>query len=251
MRKILLLITALLISTLLPVYANNNTADTNSFLWRDVYQIVAGALISIAFVVWMEYIRQPSLRIIILPPAEINLTPNHPAQHIRSLRLAVRNMSLPWWFKWLSRLPARCSGTISFHALDGQNIFGRVMQIRWINSPEPLPITAQLGGQILAINDPVRLTPELNREVFVSDEEIFDVAARFNEETECYGWSNENYFSNPIWRNPNWQLEQGIYLVRVEIRSSGKRCKQLFRLINMGPVNAFRLTSTLPNDPKI
>lgn len=217
-----------------------------------VMQIVAGSLISIGFVIWMEFVRQPHLKISIPPPADINYQGGRPAQRMRSLRLSVSNANLPFLLRWLMRLPAqKCHGTISFHHLDGQNVFARSMQIRWIRSPEPVPIQGSVGGQPLVIIDPLRLTPELNWDIYPGIEEQFDVVARFDNDAECYGWSNESYFSNPVWRNPNWKISPGRYLIKVDIFSSGKRCTGVFRLINDVPINDFRLENVQQGDPLI
>lgn len=217
-----------------------------------VLQIFAGALLSIFFVVWMEYLRQPNLTISIAPLADNPYPAQFPARRARFLRLTIANNKLPFLLRWLLRSPAqKCHGSIQFHHLDGQNVFGRSMQIRWIRSPEPVPITANLGGQQLQIFDPVRLTPELNWDIYPGMEELFDVAARFDADVDCFGWSNESYFSNPIWRNTNWRIPPGRYLVKVEILSSGKKCSGVFRLINDVQINDFRLEPTQPEDPLI
>jgi hypothetical protein len=214
-----------------------------------VLQIVTGALISIGFVIWMEFIRQPRLRLSIPNSADMNYPANYPAQRMRSLRLTILNDNLPFPLRWLMRLPAqKCHGTISFHHLDGQNVFGRSMQIRWVRSPEPVPIQANFSGQTLTIFDPVRLTPELTWDIYPGMEDMFDVVARFDSDTDCFGWSNESYFSNPIWRNPNWRIPRGRYLVRVEVLSSNRRCSGIFRLINDVPLADFRLENAQPAD---
>jgi hypothetical protein len=75
-----------------------------------------------------------------------------------------------------------------------------------------------------------------------------DVAARFDAEDECYGWNNESYFSDPVWRNPDWRLNSGRYLVRVTIVSTGDKCVGLFRVINDVSRHDFRIENSLPND---
>jgi hypothetical protein len=226
--------------------------NANGF-WISVLQIVAGAVISIVFVVWMEYVRQPKLKLSIVSPVDKIFDGNYPARKFRSLRLCVSNKNLPFLLRWLLRIPAQnCYGKISFHMLDGQNVFGREMQIRWTDSPEPTPIFANVGGQPALIYDTERLTPRYNRDVFPgTDGEILDVAVRFDSDNECYGWSNESYFSEPKWRNPKWKLDAGIYLVRVEIFTTGKRIKETFRLINNVTISDFRLEKQMPNDPTL
>jgi hypothetical protein len=78
-------------------------------------------------------------------------------------------------------------------------------------------------------------------DVYPGEFEILDVAVRLDDEEDCYGWKNESYFCIPPWRNPNWKLPRGRYLVSVEIASSGQKCVGLFRLINDVPGTDFRL----------
>jgi hypothetical protein len=142
----------------------------------------------------------------------------------------------------------QCHGTITFHHLDGQNIFGRAMSVRWSGSPEPTPIYLEIEGKRIAIIDPTKFTLVSRTDVYPGEAEVLDVAARFDNENDCYGWSNENYFSNPIWRNPNWKLPQGRYLVNVTVVSSGEKCAGIFRLINDVPQQDFRIEPAQKND---
>lgn len=189
-----------------------------------ILQIVVGSLISILFVVWMEYVRQPKLSFTISHPGDVTYPVNErPAKQLRALRLTITNHNLPWIMKWLQRSSAqRCSGTISFHHLDGHNVFARSMSVRWTRSPEPVPIEGRIGNERFTIADPQRLSPELAWDIFPGTSEEIDVATKFDQDEECYGWSNESYFSNPLWRNPRWRLEKERYLINVVIATSGR-----------------------------
>ena len=217
--------------------------------WLVIVQIVVGALITIGFVVWRESIRKPKLVLRIADPVDASYT-NRPAQTARYLGLIIENKKLPRFARWLSRnVAVRCHGIITFHHLDGQNVFGRPMQARWSGSPEPVPIQAIAPGPLpIQIFDPVRLSPELHRDIHTGESEKLDVAARFDNDVECYGWCNDNYFSSPVWRDPNWKLNPGRYLVKVIVISSGERCSGLFRLINDVPVSDFRLENVQLGD---
>ncbi len=221
--------------------------------WSVVFQIVIGALISAGlsagFVIWMENLRKPRLGLRIAVPVDVTYT-SHPANKARYLGLMIENKQLPRWAKWLSRNAAiHCSGSITFNHLDGQNVFGRSMQARWWGSREPLPILAVAKGlPLIQILDPVRLSPEMHRDIYSGGSEQLDVAVRFDNDVECYGWCDNNYLSNPQWRNPDWKLDKGRYLVKVEVISAGERCVGLFRLINDGPVSSFRLEKALAED---
>ena len=217
--------------------------------WSVVLQIVIGAILASAFVAFVEYSRKPRLGLKIADTEDAVWT-CRPADRARWLRLKVENKQLPRWVKWLSRnVASHCHGLITFYHLDGQNVFGRSMQVRWFGPREPLPILIRAEGlPPMQILDPVRLTPEIHRAVYSGESEQLDVAVRFDNDAECYGWCDDNYRSDPLWRNPAWKLDQNRYLVKAEVISAGERCVGLFRLINDGPVDAFRLEKALPED---
>jgi len=190
-----------------------------------------GALVSIGTVVFVEYLRGPSLELSKEdPPLDARYDPpgSRPAMDMRTLRVRLFNKPLPWWAKWMVRVPAlQCRAAITFHHFgDEQDIFGRAMDGRWANTPEPLRIVLPLPppqGQALM------LIPErVGVDVYPGESELLDIAIRADSDVECYGWNNEAYSSSPIWRNPNWKLDRGRYLVRVIITSSGQK---MYRLV--------------------
>jgi hypothetical protein len=119
------------------------------------------------------------------------------------------------------------------------------MPIRWSGSIEP-PIAAA-GGVVI---DSEWLRSLHRRDIQPGEEEPMDVAARFDDDRSCFGWSNENYFSDPPWRNPRWELGPGRYIVRVEIRTSGQKFVDYFRLCNESTRDSFRLEPAKLGDEK-
>lgn len=204
--------------------------------------VVIGGVITMLTTIMVENLRKPHLEIGMAAPTDREYQ-DRPAKHARFVHVAVRNKPLPSWARWMSRNVAIHGGaTITFHHLDGQNVFGRAMQGRWSSSPEPVPLSLFVEGKTEGfLVDPSRLTLVSRMEIPVGEAEILNVAGRFDQENECYGWSNESYFSNPQWRNPNWRLLGGRYLVKVTVASAGEKCTGIFRLINDAPQNAFRL----------
>jgi len=85
------------------------------------------------------------------------------------------------------------------------------------------------------------LTSEID--VPAGEAESMGVVGRFDEDSDCDGWSNESYFGEPLWRNQNWRLPKGKYLVQVTGRASGENCSEVFRLLNDGPISELRLES--------
>ena len=163
-----------------------------------------------------------------------------------------------WGPRWLTRAPAlQCRAMISFHHLDGQNVFGRSMEGRWSEGVQPAGFEAtgemvRTDGEKdrirLQIIDPMRLTLKSRIDVYPGESELLDIAVRLDDDQQCYGWNNETYFCSTPWRNPKWQLERGRYLVQVTVVSSGQKCVSVFRLINDGSRTDFRMELSRPED---
>lgn len=75
-----------------------------------------------------------------------------------------------------------------------------------------------------------------------------DVAAKFDDEEECYGWSNDSYIYG--WRNKNWKLPQGHYLVSVVVLSTAKTFSEIFKLENATNNKEFLLPEASNKDKR-
>src|SRR6266496_2881372 len=204
-------------------------------MWNIIVGAIIGAVTSISTAIWIEWLRRPRLSLSMeTPPLDIKWSGPKPAQEARYLRVRLFNKPLPAWIRWMDRGPAlQCRAAITFHHLDGQNVFGRTMEGRWSASPEPvpMPVIGPDGKQSLLI-DFARFTIASQLDVYPGETETLDVAIRLDDDAECYGWNNEAYFSDPLWRNLDWKLPPGRYLVRVLVSSSGQKNEKCFRLIN-------------------
>jgi len=210
--------------------------------------VVLGAVVAILITIGIENLRKPHLVIELIPPSDKEYE-KRPARNVRFLYLKVSNKPLPTWARWMSRDAAtQCHGTITFHHLDGQNVFSRAMQVRWSGSPEPTPIHVVVGDQTYLFFDPSKLAFLSRMDIYPGESESLDTVAKFDDENECYGWSNENYFTDPVWRNPNWKLTSGRYLIKVTITTSGEKISKVFRLINDVPRSDSRLEQKMEND---
>jgi hypothetical protein len=165
-------------------------------MWSFVGTLI-GALVSIGTVVFVEYLRRPSLQLSKeVPPLDARYDPpgSRPATETRFLRVKLLNKTLSWWAKWMVRAPAlQCRAAITFHHLaDEHDIFGRAMDGRWASSPEPVPIVlppATPQTQRLV------LIPEWRGvEVYPGESELLDIAIRADNDAECYGRNNEATF---------------------------------------------------------
>jgi hypothetical protein len=210
--------------------------------------VVLGAIVAIGITILLEVLRKPKLELRIAPPVDAQYQ-GRPATRARFLYLELINKPLPVLARWMTRNGAlQCHGTVAFHHLDGQSVFGRVMPIRWSGLPEPVPLHFVVDDKHVLLLDPLKLTLTQRVDVYPGEAERLDVAARFDNEPECYGWSNESYFSDPIWRNPNWRLPSDRYLVKVTIISAGEKCRGIFRLINDVVQQDFRVEPALSSD---
>lgn len=214
-------------------------------------QTILGAVLAIATTIVIEYVRRPKLSLSLIPAVDVPYPTGHPlATSARYLLVSCTNRPLPFIFRWMSRNPAlQCHGTVTFHHLDGQNIFGRTMPMRWSGTTEPVPLIL-LGANPGRIIDPNRMSVESRIDIHAGESGRADTAVKFDNESECYGWSNLNYFSQPQWRNPDWKIPQGRYLVRLDVVCSGGRCAGVFRLINDVDQKDFRLELCQPEDLK-
>ena len=217
-------------------------------MWLTIFGVVLGAIIAILITIVIELLRKPNFGFEILPPKDMDFD-NQPANRMRAVCLKLVNKPLAKGARWMSRNPAlQCHGTITFHHLDGQNVFGRSMIVRWSGAPEPNPLRIQIGNIEGFVFDPVRITHIQKMDIYPGKSAEIDIAAKFDNEPECYGWSNESYFSNPPWRTVQWRLSPNRYIVKVTIFSSGETFSKNFRLINDVEQQDFRIEAALPED---
>jgi hypothetical protein len=212
-----------------------------------------GGIISILITIWVEWLRKPRLEFAISANLDLDLGSKSPAQQGQFPLLVLHNKSLPKLLRWLQRNAAmQCRGLISFYHLDGQKIFAHPMLMRWSASPEPLPMQGFLydGAKVkkMEIFDLSKYSLEEYTDVYPGESPTIDIAAKFDDDKECFGWNNEAYFSKPKWRNPSYKLDEGVYLIKVEVISSGEKCMKLFRLINEGTRKDFRIEPAQKKD---
>ena len=117
-------------------------------------EVILGAIVAILITILIENLRKPKLELRLAEHHDSTYPPGRPATNVRFLAVDLVNKPLPRLFRWMSRSPAlQCHGTMTFHHLDGQNVFGRAMPIRWSGSPEPVPI--HLGAVTLIYHHPI------------------------------------------------------------------------------------------------
>lgn len=99
---------------------------------------VFGGILTILITIFVEYLRSPSLSLSLgEEPRDALFPENRPARVMRLANVKLTNKAL-WGPRWMTRAPAlQCRATITFHHLDGQNVFGRSMEGRWSESVQP------------------------------------------------------------------------------------------------------------------
>jgi hypothetical protein len=163
------------------------------------------------------------------------------------------------------------------------------MSIRWVDSPQPEPLELALVDQKGAlrisnaaafqinvdgqprtlsfpiepimglaldptkgiVRDPLRLTARSTIDVYPGDAKLLDVAVKFVDATDvCYGWNNRSFSCSPKYRNSEWQIPIGNYLVEVLVRAAGEEARGIFRLVNASSLKDFRLESSTQDERK-
>lgn len=215
-----------------------------------LFSIVLGGIITILTAIFVEYMRRPRLELRIIGPVDVPYQ-DRPANRAKYLRLEIQNKSLPLFARWMARNAApQCYGMITFYHLDGQNVFGRVMEIRWSNAPEPIPTQVTFDGHKLSFFDYQRFQTAQRIDLHPGDRGEFAVVARFDNEAACWGWSNESYFCANIWRNEKWELREGRYLIKVSVHSGGEYVSDVFRLVNDVSIDDYRLEPATDEDKR-
>lgn len=219
------------------------------------FEVILGAVLSIIITIWIEYTRKPKLTFNSTNINDIDYTrfpEKRPANTARFLSVEIKNESLSWAVRWLSRNAAlQCHAEVTFYHLDGQDVFGRKMTARWSGSVEPVP-QIQISGDrnVVSISNIGTGASTTHKDIYPGESASLDIAARFDKDEVCFGWNDEAYFSNPVWRIPKWKLPSGRYTLKIELTSAGDKAVNYYRLINDTDVSSFRLAPAQPDDIK-
>jgi hypothetical protein len=89
------------------------------------------------------------------------------------------------------------------------------MQIRWADSPEPIKHLINNKNEIIILPEYnlVRISKYID---IPPDESVLcDLAVRFANEADAYGWCTESYFNK--YRHPDYKLKQGSFFAKITI----------------------------------
>jgi len=209
-----------------------------------------GAVLSLLISVVIEYQRKPKLHFTIEDPPVDEKYQSAPASDARFVRVQLWNKAMPGTLRWLGRDAAmHCSGEIQFYHLDdGAPVFSKPMPARWAGSDEPVSAQVLANGQMAQLFDPAKYAAASRRNCYPGSKETLDVAAKFDGDDECYGWSNETYLPGKGWRNNDWRIPKGRYLVRIVVYSAGEKVSAIYKLENSVARMHFRLMEATGED---
>lgn len=205
--------------------------------------VLLGVLSSLIVAMFVEWMKKPRLCISIVPPEQVQLlNGGRVIDTLMSLRVNVTNRPLPIYLRWMQRQSARdCRATLQFLREDATPFIVRLMPGRWTSSVQPVPLQGVISssGNTIEIHDIARLTAESRVHIPAGESERLDVAVRFNNAPEAFGWTNESYRHGS--RHPDFTLPTGRYLVDIIIQSEGVRKRDCFWLENDHTITKFRL----------
>ena len=198
---------------------------------------VVALVLGIAIVLWIERQRRPHLSMSVGIPGTIDQADPLKRPATTFLHVRIRNRTVPRLISWVyDGEPAlSCASWVSFHHLDGHQIFEKEMTARWTETPEPELQQFKVDEKVV-----VRVTNVQNTVDIPSGESTqIDVVSRIDGDDECYGWNNQSYLHN--WRHPDWKLDKGRYIARVRVKFSGREFTEAFMIVNDVGFEDFRL----------
>lgn len=210
-----------------------------------------GALLTLLVSMYIEYQRKPKLDLFPEhPPIDLGPYQGAEATRVRHLRVYLRNREMPKLLRWLGRDAAmHCSGNVQFYHLDnGDPIFSEPMPLRWSASEEPISTQLVQDSRFVRLFDPGKYSASAWRNCYPGNKEPIDIVARFDDDAECYGWSNEVYLPGNGWRNKNRKLNPGRYLAKITVYSAGERVSDVFKFDCTVSRQHFQLSPAKPEE---
>jgi hypothetical protein len=204
-------------------------------LWESpVFQMLLGAIVSGLVAVFLDFLKRPRLKIFIEEPTLVLKTfdaDQNPLEQYKAVRVSVMNTK--WWPKsWPRQTLIRARAVITFHsAQTGADLKDRKMRGRWASLPQP-EIAVPVNGKRTLWPDPSLIANVPEIDIPWGGAEPLDIAARFEGDSDAFGWSNENYYNSQElkYRPEGWRLPYDQCLVRVAVQGSGEKACEVFRL---------------------
>jgi len=222
-----------------------------------LWEILAGAVLSISTTLGVEYLRLPKLDILIEEEPSIRdyRGLSKPAERAKFLRVKLWNQSPNWFEKILNKViplseARNCHGYINFYRFNGTPIFTDPMKLRWSGSHGPFKRSVVREDKIITFIDPTIVSDTYWRTCYPNKVETIDIACRFDDDSEAYGWTTESMIGEQLWRKPEFKISEGIFIVSIEVRTENRRAMKYFQLNNDSGVENFQLINAKREDIK-
>jgi len=215
--------------------------DLTNVNWPDVILgSLAGLLLSVMAAIVFWFFHKPKLQTFLLSDTYDNSSGNKNGSWVR---LGIKNLSQLRLLSWIGRASAvGCQGHIRFYTLTPgvQEMFpSSPMKIKWTLAGDPASLVSDQSGTRLEV-DESKFDQSSVRELHPGIQEFIDIAVRFDNEQDSYGWANSSYLSPT--RHSEWRLPSGQWLVRVDVTGVGTvKLTEVFLLINSGNRQDMRL----------
>jgi hypothetical protein len=205
-----------------------------------IISVFIGGILTILTTLFVENLRRPKLSL----SCEDAIQHRHANENFWVLRVRVSNSALPRYLSWMLRATAvQCRGIIWFLEAEGPERgrpIAEAMEARWSDALEPRPLEIVGAGKSMFIHDPARAMSGIRMDIQPGESEPLDIAVRFENDKEFYGWNNEAYFSKNG-RTESWKIDRKTVLVQVSIASAGQVYHRKLRLVNGESIKSFWL----------
>jgi hypothetical protein len=131
-----------------------------------------------------------------------------------------------------------CHGDVTFYNENGTIKICGPMPIRWSGNPQPIKYEVA-NDQIISLVEPSLIKQSEYIDIPRDEEEELDIAVRFYQENEAYGWNSESYFHEN--RNQKFRLPTGNYIIIVNLTCSSNNVSKKFILENPKKIEEFRI----------
>ena len=224
----------------------------NVFLDKGIDFIIGflASLFVVFVVLLIERSKRPKIEVDIetIPPITKS---GQSAVNRKFLRVAVHNRRLNKFLDiFYTREPAlNCQAWITFLHEDNTLVFskGHRMQGRWSRTPEPITLAFTEKNVIQYLD--TRVTTD-SIDIPPNSFEYLDTVMRPENSDTCIGWHN-GIIENPDPKaQDSFDLSKGRYHILIQIRTGGRDYRRVFRLVNDGSFDHFRLEN-LTAQPKI
>jgi hypothetical protein len=190
-----------------------------------------------------EVVKRPSLDIC-LQPENIDI-PDLPNGRKKSRLVHLKAVNRPIYENWIQRSTAtNCRSKITVKDEDGnvlqadRNVLHEI-GTKWAATPQPLRLMALpiAGGAVLQDVLDESLIGQCDKiDIYANYEgQLFAVAVKIVDDSDCYLFRGESYISQQQWRLPKYKIPSGTYTLEVYVEAdNGKSKNKTYRLHNVG-----------------